>query len=284
MNHSLGTRATVLLLLPVVLLLVAFFAWPLALVGWNSIYNSTSGALSVHAYRELSTSTLFYRVLGNTLQISVVATLVSLVLGYIIALHLARLEPRRRTPYLVMVMLPFWTSILVKSFAFTVVLGDRGLINQLLGWMTAGLEGDPVRLELLFNRVGVIIGMTNYLLPFMVFPVMASLLSQNESLKRVAEIMGAGPIRIFLRITLPLSLPGVLAGVLMNMTLAMGMYITPALLGGRRDMMMANLVDFYTRQTLDWNLASAIAIVLLALSGIFIAALLRVQRPEVILR
>jgi len=283
MNHSLNTKTTVLLLLPVSLLLVAFFVWPLALVGWSSVYNSSSSALTLHAYGSLSTSTLFYRVLANTLQISCIATLASLVLGYIIALHLARMDARRRAPYMVLVMLPFWTSILVKSFAFTVVLGDRGLVNQLLGWL-AELWGGTLHLEMLFNRVGVIIGMTNYLLPFMVFPIMASLLAQNESLLRVAEIMGAGPVRIFLRITLPLSLPGVLAGALMNMTLAMGMYSTPALLGGRRDMMMANLVDFYTRQTLDWNLASAIAIVLLAISGLLIAALMRVQRNEPILR
>jgi mannopine transport system permease protein len=279
-SASLDTRATALLLLPVGLLLLFFFAWPLALVGWNSLWSDAAGALTFRAYRELSTSTLFYRVLGNTLAISVIATLVSLVLGYVIAVHLSRLDARRRMPYLVMVMLPFWTSILVKSFAFTVVLGDRGLLNQLLGFASGG----SLHAELLFNRVGVIIGMTNYLLPFMVFPVLASLLAQNPSLARVAEIMGAGPIRIFLTITLPLSLPGVLAGVLMSLTLAMGMYITPALLGGRRDMMMANLVDFYTRQTLDWNLASAIAIVLLAMSGLFIAALIRVQRPDAILR
>jgi mannopine transport system permease protein len=92
--------------------------------------------------------------------------------------------------------------------------------------------------------------------------------------------MGAGPVRIFLRITLPLSLPGVLAAVLMAMTLSMGMYITPALLGGRKDLMMANLVDIYTRQTLDWGLASAIAIVLLVMSGILIALLMRVRRAE----
>jgi len=283
MNRSLNTKTTILLLLPVSLLLMAFFVWPLALVGWSSLYNAANSALTLQAYSSLSTSTLFYRVLANTLQISCIATLASLVLGYIIALHLARMNARRRAPYMVLVMLPFWTSILVKSFAFTVVLGDRGLVNQLLGWL-AELWGGTLHLEMLFNRVGVIIGMTNYLLPFMVFPIMASLLAQNESLLRVAEIMGAGPVRIFLRITLPLSLPGVLAGVLMNMTLAMGMYITPALLGGRRDMMMANLVDFYTRQTLDWNLASAIAIVLLALSGLLIAALMRVQRNEPILR
>jgi putative spermidine/putrescine transport system permease protein len=284
MNHFLDTRTVVLLLLPVCTLLAAFFAWPLALVGWNSFYDAASGAVTLQAYSSLSTSTLFYRVLANTLQISSLATSVSLVLGYVIALHLARMDARRRAPYMVMVMLPFWTSILVKSFAFTVVLGDQGLVNQFLGWLAARIWDGTLHLDMLFNRAGVIIGMTNYLLPFMVFPIMASLLAQNESLPRVAEIMGAGPVRIFLRITLPLSLPGVLAGVLMNMTLAMGMYITPALLGGRRDMMMANLVDFYTRQTLDWNLASAIAIVLLALSGPFIAALMRVQRNEAIIR
>lgn len=282
MNHSLSPKITALLLLPVCGLLVLFFVWPLVLVGWNSVYDSASGALTLRAFLALSTSTLFYRVLGNTLQISLVATLVSLVLGYIIALHLARMDARRRAPFLVMVMLPFWTSILVKSFAFTIVLGDQGLINRLLGWLSSAYGDAPFHVEMLFNRMGVIIGMTNYLLPFMVFPILASLLAQNQSLLRVAEIMGAGPIRIFLRITLPMSLPGVLAGVLMNMTLAMGMYITPALLGGRRDMMMANLVDFYTRQTLDWNLASAIALVLLALSAVFIVALMRVQREETV--
>jgi putative spermidine/putrescine transport system permease protein len=277
-------RTTILLLAPVCLLLAGFFVWPLALVGWNSVYDSASGALSAKAYTSLSTSTLFYRVLANTVQISVIATLVSLVLGYVIALHLAWMDARKRAPYMMLVMLPFWTSILVKSFAFTVVLGDRGLVNRFLGWLAAGAWGGTLQLEMLFNRTGVIIGMTNYLLPFMVFPILASLLAQNQSLARVAEMMGAGPVRIFLRITLPLSMPGVLAGILMNMTLAMGMYITPALLGGRRDMMMANLVDFYTRQTLDWNLASAIAIVLLVLSGFFIVALLRVQRNEAFAR
>jgi putative spermidine/putrescine transport system permease protein len=274
MNHSLSTSATLGLLAPLTVLLLVMFGYPLGLVAWSSLY--VDGAFTFKAYQSLSGSTLFYRVLGNTLQISAVATLVSLVLGYIIALHLAALEPRRRMPYMVMVMLPFWTSILVKSFAFGIVLGDNGIINQVAGFLT----GRTDKFELIFNRVGVIIGMSNFLLPFTVFPILASLLAQNRSLHRVAEIMGAGPIRIFLRITLPLSLPGVLAGVLMAMTLSMGMYITPALLGGRKDLMMANLVDIYTRQTLDWGLASAIAVVLLLMSGILIALLLRVRRAE----
>jgi len=277
MTHTLNTRTVIVLLLPLCAVLILFFLWPLGLVGWTSIYDN---GLTLRGYGEVAQSTLIHRVLGNTLHISIIATLTSLVLGYIIALHLARMPAKRRAPYLVMVMLPFWTSILVKSFAFTVVLGNSGVINQFLGW----ISGEAWNIEMMFNRIGVVIGMTNYLLPFMVLPIMASLINQNRNLHLAAQIMGAGPIRIFTRITLPLSLPGVLAGVLMCLTLSMGMYITPALLGGRKDMMMANLIDFYTRQTLDWNLASSIAIVLLALSGLLILLLSRVQRDQDMVR
>jgi|HigsolmetaAR203D_1030402.scaffolds.fasta_scaffold00388_12 ABC-type spermidine/putrescine transport system, permease component I len=270
MIHTLSPRVVAVLLLPFAALLVVFFLLPLGLVAWNSLYDQ---GWTLKGYEQVATSGLIHRVLLNTIEISALATFTSLVLGYAIALHLAAKPPARRAPYLAMVMLPFWTSILVKSFAFTVVLGDAGIVNQLLGWVTGG----SWHLEMMFNRFGVVVGMTNYLLPFMVLPIMASLLNQNRNLYLAAEIMGAGPMRIFLRITLPLSLPGVYAGVLMCMTLSMGMYITPALLGGRRDMMLANLVDFYTRQTLDWNVASAIAIVLLAMSGVLLWILARVQ-------
>ncbi|OZI26101.1 spermidine/putrescine ABC transporter permease [Bordetella genomosp. 9] len=273
MAHTLSTRAIVVLLVPLCALLLLFFLWPLGLVGWSSIYDH---GYTLRGYADVLNGTLIHRVLGTTLNISVLATLTSLVLGYLIALHLAAMPARRRAPYLIMVMLPFWTSILVKSYAFTIVLGNSGVLNQLLGWMSGGAW----HVELLFNRVGVVLGMTNYLLPFMVLPVMASLINQNRSLHMAAEIMGASQWRIFSRITLPLSLPGVCAGVLMCLTLSMGMYITPALLGGRQDMMLANLIDFYTRQTLDWTLASSIAFVLLAISALLIAMLIRVQRDR----
>jgi len=273
MNHPLETRTVIVLLAPLCALLLFLFVWPLGLVSWSSIYD---GGFTLRGYSEVITGTLIRRVMGNTLQISLLATLTSLVLGYAIALHLAAMSARRRTPYLVMVMLPFWTSILVKSYALTVVLGNSGIVNQLLGWISGGTW----HAELVFNRFGVILGMTNYLLPFMVLPIMTSLLNQNRNLHFAAELMGAGPLRIFSRITLPLSLPGVFAGTLMCLTLSMGMYITPALLGGRRDMMLANLIDYYTRQTLDWNLASSIAIVLLAISAMLILLLMRVQRGQ----
>ncbi|MDR5746589.1 ABC transporter permease [Caballeronia sp. LZ029] len=273
MNYTLNLKAVVVMLLPLYALLAVFFLWPLGVVGWSSVWEH---AFTLRGYEQVLTSALIHRVLANTLTISALATSTSLVLGYIVALHLARLPSSKRAPYLVMVMLPFWTSILVKSYAFTVVLGSAGIVAKLAGW----LSGDAWHPDLIFNRTGVVIGMTNYLLPFMVLPILTSLTTQNRNLKFAAELMGAGPWMIFARITLPLSMPGVIAGVLMCLTLSMGMYITPALLGGPRDMMLANLVDFYTRQTLDWTLAASIAMMLLAISAVLIAMLGRVQQSR----
>jgi putative spermidine/putrescine transport system permease protein/mannopine transport system permease protein len=232
---------------------------PLAYVVYTSLW--IDGGLSLSAYRRLLGSELFLRTLWSTFQISITASVASLLLGYPIAMHLAKQTPRKRAIYMVLVLVPFWTSILVKSYAFTILLGRDGLVNQLLS--TA--FHTRVQLPLLFNRFGVMVGMTNYLIPFIVFPVLASLLSIDKALYRASEIMGAKPPRIFFRITLPLSLPGVAAAVLSTTVMSMGFFVIPALLGGRRDAMMSNLVDFYTRETMDWNMASAIGVILLAI-------------------
>ncbi|MBS9721436.1 ABC transporter permease [Tianweitania sp. BSSL-BM11] len=258
------------LLLPMAALLAVFFVLPLARTIWQSVYEY---GFTLRAYEMLLTSTLFWKVLQTTFAISFTATIVALLAGYPVALHLSRLPPSRRMPYLVMVMLPFWTSILVKSFALIVLLGYDGIINNALSF----ISGQDIHIPMVFNRVGAILGMTNYLLPFMILSILSSLLTQDVNLGRAAEVMGASRFTIFRRITLPLSMPGVLAGVLISFTLSIGMYITPALLGGRQDMMMANLIDFYTRQTLDWPLASAIAVVLLFVSGVLVAMLGKVR-------
>ncbi|WP_313350291.1 ABC transporter permease [Paracoccus sp. (in: a-proteobacteria)] len=265
-----GRMAGLALLMPMALLLAIFFVYPLGQTVWQSVHE---GGYTLRAYRDLMGSGLFLKVLQNTFVISATATLVSLIAGYPVALHLSRMDPSRRVPYLVMVMLPFWTSILVKSFALTVLLGYDGVINSFLSFVW----GAPVHIPMVFNRVGAILGMINYLLPFMILSILGSLLAQDTNLGRAAEVMGASKFTIFRRITLPLSMPGVLAGVLINFTLSIGMYITPALLGGRQDMMVANLIDFYPRQTLDWPLASAIAVILLGISGVLVTMLGRVR-------
>ncbi|MFM0734071.1 ABC transporter permease [Paraburkholderia sediminicola] len=232
---------------------------PLAYVVYTSFW--IAGGPSLSAYQRLLGSELFLRTLWSTFQISITASLASLLMGYPIAMHLAKQTPRKRAVYMVLVLVPFWTSILVKSYAFTILLGRDGLVNQLL----SAAFHTRVQLPLLFNRFGVMVGMTNYLIPFIVFPVLASLMSIDKSLYRASEIMGAKPPRIFFRITLPLSLPGVAAATLSTTVMSMGFFVIPALLGGRKDAMMSNLVDFYTRETMDWNMASAIGVILLAI-------------------
>jgi mannopine transport system permease protein len=265
-----------LLLLPVILVMLVAFLAPLGFVLFNSIY---ANALTLRGFRTLAGSTLFWRVLGTSFDISLTTTVCSLLVGYPVALYIARQPPRRRALLLIIVMIPFWTSILVKSFAFTIILGNQGIINQTLVW----LFGEAARVKLLFNRAGVIIALTHNMIPYVVFPVLANLLAQDRNLVRAAQLMGAGPVRIFWRITLPLSMPGVVAAGLIVMVLSMGMFVTPALLGGRRDMMIANLVDFYTRETLDWNMAACIAVVLLVLSLTMAGVLARVRRTDALI-
>lgn len=259
---------------PAVLLSLAVLALPLGYIVFTSFHGLS---FSLDSYRELFGSRLFQRSLWTTVEISLTCSVVSVLLGYPVALHLARQPPRRRALFMIMVLMPLWTSILVKSFSFAVILGREGLINSSLSWIT----GEKVSLPLIFNRLGVVLGMTNYLIPFVVLPIMASLLAIDPALRRAAEIMGAKPPRVFFSIVLPLSLPGVVAALSTTTVMSLGIFVVPALLGGRQDLMMANLVDFYTRETLDWQAASAIGVILLVMVAIIGLPAMRLQRRAV---
>lgn len=278
-NRSLRQKLTLALgragaggfLLPLTVFMCLVFIAPLGFVMVTSVYND---GWTLEAYERFFTERLFYQILLNTLSIGALTGVCSVVLGYFVAYHLSLMGKRKRALYMILVLLPFWTSILVKSFAFTVILGTSGIVNSIV----QALFGPDVVLPLLFNRVGVIIGLTHWLLPFAVFPILSSLLSQDKSLQLAAEVMGAGPLRIFWKITFPLSLPGVVAGGLMAAVISMGSFVTPALLGGRGDMMMANLVDFYIREALDWTMASSIAVILLSIAGLVLVVVANVGK------
>ncbi len=256
--------------LPAVAFMVLVYALPLAGVLGQSVMNPDDGRWSLAGYREILSSTLFYKVAWSTFVISASATVVSLLLAYPLAYFLSQRTPRMRALLMIFVLVPFWTSVLVKAFAFTILLGQSGIVNQLLG--AVGLPA----IKLLFNRIGVMIGMSHYLIPFMIFPILTSLLAQPPELARAASIMGAGRLRIFLRVTLPLSLPGVVTGTLLVFILSLGFFVMPALLGGRQDMMLANLVDFYTRETLNWQVASALAALLFGFAALVAFALAKI--------
>jgi mannopine transport system permease protein len=157
------------------------------------------------------------------------------------------------------VLLPLWTSLLVRTAAWFILLQDNGLINR--GLMALGLIDRP--LPLIFNRTGVVIAMTHVLLPFMILPIYSALRSIPDDLVKAARNLGAGSLQAFQSVTLPLSLPGVAAGVLMTFILALGFYITPALVGGARTLMMSTLIAQQTTELLNWPFASALSAVLL---------------------
>jgi len=256
---------------PAAILIAAVFVVPLVIVVLQSFYRAS---FTLDGYQRILSSTLFWRVLWTTLEITLEATVLSVTLGYPLALFLSRLSPRRRALVLILVLLPFWTSILVKSFAFIVLLGEQGVLKTML----RSLFNLELGVPLVFNRVGVMVGMVHFLIPFTVFPILNNLLNQPPELQRAALVMGAKRRQLFFRVTLPLSLPAVAAAAIMSAVLSIGVFVTPALLGGRRDMLVANLIDYYTREVLDWNVAASLSVILLIVAGALIWMLSRIDR------
>jgi putative spermidine/putrescine transport system permease protein len=202
----------------------------------------------------------FVAILLRTLWISAAATAICLLLGYPLAWLLATAPPRWLPLLMAGVLLPFWTSLVVRSAAWMVLLQREGVVNAAL--LRLGLVEAP--LPLLFNRFAVLLAMVHILLPFAVLPIYATLKQLDWRLPRAAASLGAAPLRGFLRVTLPLSLPGLGAGALLVFIQALGFYVTPALLGGANDQMLSWFVGFYATRSVNWGLAAALSLLLLA--------------------
>ncbi|HSC98509.1 MAG TPA: ABC transporter permease [Casimicrobiaceae bacterium] len=203
---------------------------------------------------------VFRNVLGRTLWISGIVTLACLILGYPVAFFIASQPPERAALLLFLVLLPFWTSLLVRTVAWVVLLQREGILNNLL--MSLGLVHEPVRM--IFNRFAVYVAMVHVLLPFMVLPLFAVMKGISPSYERAAASLGATPFTAFRRVYLPQTLPGIGAGCLMVFIQALGYYITPALVGGADDQMISYFIAFYASRTVNWGMAAALSIMLLA--------------------
>ena len=203
---------------------------------------------------------IYRTVLLRTLWISGMVTLACLLLGYPLAYRLATLPEGTANLLMILVLLPFWTSLLVRTASWIVLLQREGPVNDALHWL--GLIDAP--LALVYNRAGVYIAMTHVLLPFMVLPLYSVMRGIPANFVRAALSLGAKPSTTFFRIYLPLSMPGVAAGCLLVFILAIGYYITPALVGGPSDQMISYFVAFFTLQTVNWGMAAALGSVLLA--------------------
>jgi putative spermidine/putrescine transport system permease protein len=202
---------------------------------------------------------VFVDVLGRTFRIAGVVTLVCLLLGYPLAYLAASLPARRANLLLLFVLLPFWTSLLVRTAAWVVVLQREGVLNSAL--LGIGLIDAP--LPMIFNRFAVYVAMVHILLPFMVLPLYSVMKSVPAVYTRAAASLGASPWTAFRRVYLPQTLPGISAGCLLVFVQALGYYITPALVGGAEDQMISYLIAFYASRTINWGMAAALSVMLL---------------------
>jgi ABC-type spermidine/putrescine transport system permease subunit I len=245
--------------LPLLVLMLAAFVLPIALMLARSVLQPEP---TLEHYQALLETAVYLRVLGRTFRIALVTTIACALLGYPLAYWLRGLSPQRQVVAVALVVLPFWISILVRTYAWIVVLGNAGLVNRLL--LDLGLVATPV--AFLYNETGVIIGTTNVLLPFLVLPLFAAMLRIDPRLLQAAESLGASRLTVFRRVFFPLSLPALTAGSILVFILTFGFYITPAILGGGRVPMVANALDLLINQFARWEAAAALSTILLVIT------------------
>ena len=251
---------------PAMLFLAVLYFLPMVLLFAQSLPN---GSL-VH-YEKALTDGLYVRVLLDTLLVAAYVTAACLLLGYPVAYFLARAQRTWLAVGMIFVLLPFWTSVLVRTYGWMVILGRNGILNRAL--LQSGIIDAP--LPLMNNTSGVVIGMAHVLLPYMIFPLYAVMKRIDGGLMQAAEGMGASGWQVFRRIYFPLTLPGVLAGVTLVYVLSIGFFITPALLGGGKVPMIGVLIEQQVHTFLNWGFAAALSAVLLA-ATLIVYALMRV--------
>ncbi|WP_152559398.1 ABC transporter permease [Paenirhodobacter enshiensis] len=214
-----------------------------------------------------SDQAVYKKLFWRTIVMSAEITVLCLLLGFPIAFLLANIPMRHAMLLMILVLLPFWTSLLVRTTSWMVLLQQQGVINDLLVWL--GIIDNGHRLEMMYNETGTIIAMTHILLPFTILPLYSVMKTIPPSYVRAARSLGATSWTAFRRVYLPQTLPGLGAGGLLVFILAMGYYITPALVGGADGQMISNMIAFHMQKSLNWSLAAALSTILLVIVMIF---------------
>jgi len=253
-----------LLVVPALTALVLLFVYPISSVLLRSLF---SPELTFNHYIYFFKTPLYTRVLWITFQISLLSTLSALVVGYPVAYVLRRARPGIRNIFLLAITLSFMISLLVRNYSWIIVLQRNGVLNSIFSYF--GLIDSPMKL--LHNRFGVMVGMTHIFVPYIIFPIYSVMMGMDLNLEKAAQNLGATKWQTFWRVTFPLSLPGIGAGALLVFIMALGFFITPALLGGRKDQMLSNLIQIQVVDLLNWPFASAMSVILLFVTLIVFA-------------
>ncbi|MFC6486359.1 ABC transporter permease [Nitratireductor sp. GCM10026969] len=271
---SYRTRGTVRLpagiggITPALLLVLLFFVVPVLSLLLRSVMEPEPG---LQNYAELFADGTYATVFFNTFLVASVVTAVTVLIAFPVAWLLAIAPPALGAIVFGVIILSMWTNLLARTYAWMVLLQRTGVINKAL--MTLGIIDQP--LPLINNLTGVTIGMVYIMLPFMILPLVATMRSIDPMTLRAAALCGASPFQVFRRILLPLSLPGIAAGALMVFVMSLGYFVTPALLGGTSNMMLAEMIAQLIQSLLNWGLGSAAAFVLLVVTMVLYALQLR---------
>ena len=252
---------------PAALLVLVVIIIPVGWLFWLSLFDD-QGVMSLSNYTRMVDSKSYTRIFITTFKVSFLTASLCILLGYPLAYFLAQLPKRWAAIGMLAVLLPFWTSLLVRTYAWLVVLQRKGLINQ---WgMELGLWDTPVRLA--HNLNGTLIGMTHIMLPFLVLPLYGAMKSIDSDYMKAASNLGANPVNTFWYIFFPLSLPGLLAGVVIVFVLCLGFFVTPAVLGGGKVIMVSMKIETLVDMFFNFGTASALGVVLLVLTLVVLFA------------
>ena len=230
-------------------------------VGWLFYLSllANDGSFTIEHYQKMVQYKSYFRVFITTFEVSILTTVICILVGYPLAYFLANLPPKVAGLFMLTVLLPFWTSLLVRTYAWLVLLQKNGILNDMA--ISVGLWENPIKL--VHNLGGTLIGMAHIMLPFLVLPLYGSMRKIQSDLMHAASNLGASPIRAFLGVYFPLSLSGLVAGSLIVFVLCLGFYVTPAVLGGGRVVMVATQITAILEHQFNWGAASALGVVLL---------------------
>lgn len=273
--------------------LLLFFLVPMAVV-WVYTFGENSGPTTIDFTGTFSNYTralepLFLEIFAKSVVIAGITTLLCLVIGFPVALAIAFASPKAKAWLLLLIMLPFWTNLLIRTFALIAVLREQGYVNFTLEWLwnnasgfmtLVGLQplGEYEPLTLLYNNFAVIVGLVYVHLPFMVLPLYSALDRMDRSLMEASLDLGAGHLKTILLVVVPLAAPGIASGILITFIPALGSYLTPDLLGGTDSQMIANVIERQFKRANDWPFGAALSFLLMYLTFIAIALQALVQR------
>jgi spermidine/putrescine transport system permease protein len=282
--HRWGWARTLLLLLPAAAMLVVYLVIPFVMLVVMSFYRATLFGIipdfSWHNYGHFVSSAMFPGLLVKSIRMAVTVTLISLLVAYPFAYLLARGTRRFKTALLILVMIPFWTSYLIRTMSWLPILGTRGIVNHTL--LSLGVVEQPVEV-FLFSEFSVILALIHIYLPYMVVPIFLSLDRLDGRLLEAAGDLGASPARAFWHVTLPLSVPGVVGGIVMVFIAAFGAYVTPKLLGGASGIMFGNVVADQYSGTFNWPFGAVLALIMIGVVVVLLVVASRITRLDAVL-